>query len=132
MATLSNIASMNGAATTHADAEVAEKTAAAPAGTNLPAVGLVLAEAPSAYRTIDHKFLSHTNGVVSSVALAAHLQTPARAFCLLVVGERYRHPPSCNCCHTYCCCAGRQAAGDPQVGAWRQLPAGGRHRDVPA
>jgi hypothetical protein len=111
MATLSNIASMTGAATAHVDADAAQKAPAAPAaaaasGTTLPADGEVLADA-TAYRTIDHKFLSHTNGVVScgALAAAAHacLKLPAgwgqalRPETLSLLLREARHTPCCCC-----------------------------------
>lgn len=71
MATLSSITSMNGAATAHIStpttetlkADVAPVSADHHGSTTLPADGIILAEA-TAYRTVDRKFLSHTDGMV--------------------------------------------------------------------
>lgn len=77
MATLSNIASMNGAATAHVDVSPTEnvKADAVPVtpqqhgSTALPADGMVLADT-TAYRTVNHGLLSHTAGVVSLIMIA--------------------------------------------------------------
>jgi hypothetical protein len=72
IATLSNIASMNVAATAHIDASPVEIVAADAVpvtpqqhgSTALPADGMVLADT-TAYRTVNHGLLSHTSGLVS-------------------------------------------------------------------